>query len=158
MVAIYLIGAAAGLAYVTRSYGATPWDGDFRVSGHRHGVPANLLKAIARKESSLNPSAVSLANANGTRDYGLMQLNSSNLSRFGISTRDALVPSVSIEAAARLLAEIRRELGSRFSSITWPMAYNVGSDLKPEAAATAYGAAVMQHWILYDLAGMFRVA
>ena len=40
------------------------------------GVPPYFALAIAQEESGLNPAAISPENSNGTRDYGVMQLNS----------------------------------------------------------------------------------
>ena len=49
-------------------------------SAARYGLSSHLLYAIARTESSLNPLAVG-RNADGSRDIGLMQINSSWLPR-----------------------------------------------------------------------------
>lgn len=52
-----------------------------------HGVRPNILRAIAKVESNYNPKAVG-HNRNGSRDLGLMQINSIHLPtlrRFGIS-------------------------------------------------------------------------
>jgi soluble lytic murein transglycosylase-like protein len=148
---VLVLGGVAAIAYATLSYRSTPYDDDFDRIGAQFGVPSNLLRAIARKESSMRADAISPANANGSRDYGLMQVNSSNLSRLGISIAAALTPAVSIRVAATILAEMRRTLGDRFSSFTWPAAYNVGPDLQPTAVGQAYAGSVMYHWLLYDL-------
>ena len=47
----------------------------FELAGSRYGISARLLKAIARAESGLNPSALN-QNRDGSYDYGLMQINS----------------------------------------------------------------------------------
>jgi len=47
----------------------------FEEAGITHGVSHELLQSIARVESNLNSKAVNV-NKNGTRDLGLMQINS----------------------------------------------------------------------------------
>lgn len=42
------------------------------------GLDYNLLLAIAYHESRFNPNAINRSNSNGTVDYGLFQVNSSN--------------------------------------------------------------------------------
>ncbi len=48
----------------------------FNEAGAAHGISPILLQAIAKVESGLNPKAVNI-NTNGSRDLGLMQINSS---------------------------------------------------------------------------------
>jgi soluble lytic murein transglycosylase-like protein len=72
----------------------------------RYQVNSTLLYAIARTESGLNPSAIG-RNSNGTRDIGLMQINSAwlpALSRYGIRERDLFEPCTSIHVGAWILA------------------------------------------------------
>ena len=56
----------------------------------RYNVSGDLLYAIARTESGLNPQAIG-RNTNGSRDIGLMQINSAwlpTLASHGIGDRD----------------------------------------------------------------------
>ncbi|WP_171035329.1 lytic transglycosylase domain-containing protein [Limnobacter alexandrii] len=48
-----------------------------------HGVNEVVLRAIAIRESTENPSAVNI-NSNGSKDVGVMQINSINLEELGI--------------------------------------------------------------------------
>lgn len=48
----------------------------FNEAGAASGISPVLLQAIAKVESGLNPKAVNI-NSNGSRDLGLMQINSS---------------------------------------------------------------------------------
>lgn len=81
--------------------------------GKEFNLPPSLLMAIAQKESSLNPKAVSPPNTNGTRDYGLMQINQSNLEHLGLDFSTVLDPEKNMRAACMLLAEIRNTLIAR---------------------------------------------
>lgn len=153
---VLLVGAAA-LAWLVKDHTSTPYDPIFDASGARYGVPSNLLRAIARVESGFNPGALNPATGNypnGSRDVGLMQINSSNGTRFGLSRADLLDPAKSVDAAARLLVELRTQLGDRFSPFTWPAAYNVGPDLEPATVGSAYASRVLYHWELYDFGRM----
>ena len=47
------------------------------------GSEANIARAIAQAESGMNPGAVSEPNWNGTRDYGIMQVNSCHADKVG---------------------------------------------------------------------------
>ena len=85
----------------------------------RYQVSSTLLYAIARTESALNPRAVGHS-SNGTRDIGLMQINSAwlpTLSRFGIGERDLFEPCVSIHVGAWILAGNIRRLGYTWDEI-----------------------------------------
>ena len=89
--------APAGAAGASNQYDAL-----FAKYGKQYGVDPRLLKAIAIKESGLNPDAVSPANKNGTRDHGLMQHNSRYLADRGL-TEGWANPERSVEEAAKLL-------------------------------------------------------
>jgi soluble lytic murein transglycosylase-like protein len=68
-----------------------------------HGADPRLINAIALHESGGRPEAVSPPNRNGTIDIGLMQINSANLARFGLTPQTALDPCRSADAAVRHL-------------------------------------------------------
>lgn len=68
----------------------------------RFGQHADHAVAVARCESTLVPSAVH-RNRNGTRDWGLFQLNDGGtLQSLGITPAQALDPATNIDAAHRL--------------------------------------------------------
>jgi soluble lytic murein transglycosylase-like protein len=153
-----LFAGAAAYAFAVKDFGATPYDREFDAAGAKYGVPSNLLRAIARKESNFR-NVDSRPNANGTVDHGVMQVNDRTAAHYGVSVSALSNPATCIDVAAHLLSDIRRELiaRGRFSPFTWPAAYNVGGDLQPAAIGEAYASAVLFNWIRYDLGRVLAV-
>jgi len=126
-------GTPAGVAGASNQY-----DTLFAKYGKQYGVDPRLLKAIAIKESGLNPDAVSPANKNGTRDHGLMQHNSRYLADRGL-TEDWANPERSVEEAAKLL---RRNIDASGGDVRGGVRRYNGSG----PAAEAYADDVMRRW------------
>ena len=85
----------------------------------RYQVDSTLLYAIARTESGLNPLAIG-RNRNGSRDIGLMQINSawlSTLATYGISERDLLDPCTNIHVGAWILSYNFYRLGYTWDAV-----------------------------------------
>lgn len=132
-----------------------PFDPYFDEIGRSFGVPPNLLRAIAWNESTFDPNAYS-ENLNKTKtavasvDYGLMQINGSNLRRMRLTPEDAYRPKKAIEIAATLLVDMKksvgRKLGSNFSVYYWTMSYNTGPDLEPRDKGDVYATRVMSYY------------
>lgn len=81
-----------------------------------HHVDLNLLRAIAKVESRMNPKAVG-RNSNGSSDTGLMQINDwwlPTLSKFGIKKTDLLDACTSAYVGAWILAKSIQQHG-----LTW---------------------------------------
>ena len=106
----------------------------------RHGIPADLLYAVAKVESSLDPKAVNRSHFQRTRsvDIGLMQINSRHLpklAREGITEARLFEPCTNLDVGARLLADLFARKGLSWDSVG---AYNAAcTELKGEACTHA---------------------
>ncbi|HEY4074384.1 MAG TPA: transglycosylase SLT domain-containing protein [Herbaspirillum sp.] len=114
MTAILL--GAAGLAQ------ADCWE----EAGREFSIAPELLYAIAEQESGLDPSVIGY-NSNGSRDIGLMQINSSHLPRLAkqnITEKTLLANSCqSLKVGAGILADFMRRYGYSWKAVG---AYNAG--------------------------------
>ncbi|WP_248731357.1 transglycosylase SLT domain-containing protein [Pseudomonas sp. MWU13-2517] len=119
-----LIGSHQALAYC--------WE---EVAG-RYDLEPELLQAIAAVESNYRAGAMNYANRNGTRDIGLMQINSIHLPRLlrlGITEERLLnEPCLSVEVGASILAEFIQRFGYNWTAIG---SYNVGVGPGPKRDA-----------------------
>jgi len=106
-----------------------------RSAAQKFQVDSSLLKAIARVESNFNPRAVNAANGNGTRDVGLMQINSTwlpTLRRWNITEQDLFNPCTNAEVGAWVLASNFSNMGPSWEAVG---AYNARSLHKRRAYA-----------------------
>ena len=100
---------------------ATCWDS----ASATYGVPANVLKAVAKTESGFDPKALH-RNADSTTDIGLMQINSRwlpTLEKYGISQDDLKDSCTNLKVGAWILSNNARKLGWNWNAVG---AYNVG--------------------------------
>jgi len=95
-------------------------DGDiFEKAARYYGVNPELLHAIARVESNMDPGCVN-RNANGTEDIGLMQINSVHLpelAKYGIQREDLFRPEVNVYIGAWVLARCMRRHGNTWRAV-----------------------------------------
>ena len=106
----------------------------FKEAAARYGVSQPLLLAIAKHESGGNVSAIH-RNPNGTRDIGLMQINSAwlpVLNRHGLLEKDLFDPCVNVLVAAWILSNNFQKLGYTTQGLG---AYNAVTPWKRERYA-----------------------
>lgn len=99
--------------------------GCFATAGERYGIAPSLLKAIAVQESALNATAIH-ANSDGTRDIGVMQINTQwlgQLEHYGIHEEDLWDPCINIQIGAWILASYVARYGYTWDAVG---AYNTG--------------------------------
>ena len=97
-------GHSSDLNPVETNQKVVPFHNCFEESATQHKLDPNLLIAVAIVESSLDPTAISKANA-----LGLMQIKwPQTANHLGIVNRNLLFdPCTNIEAGAKYLAEVR---------------------------------------------------
>ncbi len=88
----------------------------FEEAGQRYGVSPWLLLAIAKAESSLNPS-VEHHNRNGTIDVGLMQINSIWAEPLGKAWGSLNDPCTNVMAGAWILRQCMRDYGYTWKAV-----------------------------------------
>lgn len=109
-------------------------------AARRHGVPADLLYAIASVESGLNPKAVNRSHLarTGSYDIGLMQINSRHLprlARHGVTEASLYEPCTNLDVGARMLSDLFIRRGLSWDSVG---AYNAAcTQLKGKACSEA---------------------
>lgn len=91
-------------------------------------VPLWIVARMAEYESGFNPRAVNRGNANGTADYGMMQLNSAYLEEFAWRYNegepvDPFDVEMSVRVACRYLARLYEATGDWVLAVA---AYNAG--------------------------------
>lgn len=116
----WLLTSLLAWLVITRAHAGVPvrWEsmpaarhdvkGCLAAAAAHHAVDPALLHAIAVVESGLDPRALNRANGNGSRDIGLMQINSAwlpVLKRWGITEERLYEPCISAYVGAWILAD-----------------------------------------------------
>jgi len=85
----------------------------------KYQVNPYLLGAIAKQESGFNANAVR-QNSNGTKDIGVMQINSSwlpMLAKYGITEEMLHDPCINIEVGAWILRQRQERFGNTWEAV-----------------------------------------
>lgn len=120
----------------------------WRTAGKRFGIDPLLLVAIGTVETQLRSDTIHL-NSDGSRDLGLMQINSVHLPRLeqnGV-TATMLVenPCISIMTGAEILAQNVKRHGYNWNAVG---AYNAGSRADRHALRMRYAVKVKREYRL----------
>lgn len=86
----------------------------------KYGVPADLIEAVIKTESSGNPAA-----ASGTGPVGLMQVSKALAKDYGYDLNDRLDPAKNIEMGTRYLAQNLKAFGGDTTKAL--LGYNQGT-------------------------------
>ncbi len=100
---------------------ATCWE----AASQSYGIPAQVLKAVAKTESGFNEKALN-RNKDGSHDIGLMQINSGwlpTLEKYGITEESLKDSCTNLKVGAWILSNNAKKLGWNWNAIG---AYNVG--------------------------------
>lgn len=154
---VAIIGAAVAATWAAGKYLRSPFDAEFKAAAARHNVPFHLLRAIGYTESAFKERAIGPVNPNGTRDYGVMQINNRTAQHYGVPLSSLLVPSINIDLAGRYMADTRRELGATWTESRWVSAYNAGSPtvLRSGIVNGDYVVRVLFNKTLFEFGGNF---
>jgi soluble lytic murein transglycosylase-like protein len=105
-------------------------------AANQYGVPPNIALGIASHESGFNPNAINSNNPNGTKDWGVMQLNDTTVQTMGV--QNPLDPQQNIDAGVQLLSNLLNRYNGDVNSALWAYASgpgNVGPDKTPNTIA-----------------------
>lgn len=98
---------------------AEEFDRCFMVASVKYKIPVELLKAIAKTETGMNPIAMNI-NSNRSYDIGIMQINSywfKKLEKVGIKKDDLLDGCKNIQVGAWILAQNIKQYGFNAKAI-----------------------------------------
>ncbi len=98
----------------------------FREASQMYRIDEGLLRSIAWVESRQSADVVN-TNSNGTRDVGVMQINSTHLkelSKYSITEKDLHDPCVNVKVGAWILANSIRTHGNTWRAVG---AYNASA-------------------------------
>jgi soluble lytic murein transglycosylase-like protein len=121
-------------------------------SSQKININPVILYLIIKKESNFNPRAINF-NRNGSRDIGLMQINSiwlPQLREFSITENNLYHPCTNISVGSWILAQAMLEFGSNWKAVG---AYHAGSSVKnkTEVRRRQYAQDIFRHYTSLQL-------
>ena len=115
-------------------------------AGTKYAVEPELLEAIAMVESGMRADAINI-NKDGSRDIGLMQINSIHLPgllKKGITEKRLLAePCLAVHVGASILADFFAHHGYNWTAVG---AYNAGNARNRQAARLRYARKVWNRY------------
>jgi soluble lytic murein transglycosylase-like protein len=112
----------------------------------RYGVDPGILRSVASVESGFNAAAIHI-NDNGSRDVGLLQINSQHfsvLNAHGVTEADLYRPCRAQEVGAWVLAHCQKTFGKTWEAVG---CYNAGPSKGKRAARLRYARLVKSHYL-----------
>lgn len=94
-----------------------PYSHCFKQAAQQYGLSESLLSAIACVESRFNANALSSPNKDGSRDYGVMQINESNFSNLGLNNQTIFDVCTNVKAGAAVLSEKMKSYGTTWEAV-----------------------------------------
>lgn len=123
------------------------WASCWEDAARRYDIEPELLQAIAVVESGARTGAMNQSNSDGSRDIGLMQINSMHLPRLakqGITEERLLAePCLSVEVGASILADFIQRFGYNWTAVG---SYNAGPAPGREALRLRYAEKIWAHY------------
>lgn len=103
--------------FLTENFSWAAEDFCFEEAAKEYSVPATWLWAIAKHESNFNPAAIN-RNADGSIDFGVMQINSWWIKKYGMELWNALGdPCTNIRMGAFALSDCISRYGRTWEAI-----------------------------------------
>lgn len=153
------ITATAWFTLISTTALGAELDECFAKAAHRYGIAVELLHAIAAQESRFDPLVVG-RNADGSRDIGVMQINTwwlPRLAKYGIGEGHLREPCTNVHVGAWILAGNIARYGYTWDAVG---AYNAGTATTKEAGRQRenYARKVATQLVLHSRSGGLRHA
>lgn len=93
------------------------YDREFKAVADKLNIPVILLKAVTLTENAGFKSDIKMKNTNGTYDYGLTQINTIWLKKYGLSEKEILKPIYNIFVSGVILKDLINRHGPSLETI-----------------------------------------
>lgn len=93
------------------------YDKEFKAVADKLSIPIILLKAVTLTENAGFESDIKMKNTNGTYDYGLTQINTIWLKKYGLSEKEILKPMYNIFVSGVILKDLINRHGPSLEAI-----------------------------------------
>ena len=123
------------------------WADCYSAAAEKYSVNIDVLWAVAKVESSLNPSAVGIPLKDGDVALGLMQINTihlKQLAQYGIRRGDLFNPCVNFALGAWVLSGCIRDVGNTWRALG---CYVAGAKSKAFESQREYAAKVQRAYL-----------